>query len=245
MFVVNLDKNKRLWIVISFAILVAISLIVITFTSVFTISDEIIKNSKEDFIDLKSYYTEYELNVYSNKNQNKYYMKEWYSEKSENDYAFRIETNNDGVNFTYILANNSLSIKSDNQLNYMKLNDYIIDKKNVVSISTFIDLFKRINSMEKSSKEDCCKIKIEEIDNKVCYGVTLNNNSDENCNVCSEYKEMTYSGMKISSFELVLDKDSLMPLEYIVYTVDGKTWADIVFIKFDINADFDEKIFAF
>ena len=36
-----------------------------------------------------------------------------------------------------------------------------------------------------------------------------------------------------------------MPLEYIVYTVDGKTWADIIFTKFDINADFDEKIFAF
>lgn len=246
MYILNLYKNKRLWIVISIAILIAISLIVITFASVFTISDEIVKINKEDFINLNSYYAEYELNVYSNKNQNRYYMKEWYNKKSDDDYNFRIETNNDGINFTYIIANNSLSIKSDSQLNYMKLNDYIIDRKNVASISTFLELFKRIaDTNNTDNKGDCCKIKVEEIDNKVNYSIILNNNSDSNCKICNDYKEITYSGMKISSFELVLDKDSLMPLEYIVYTVDGKTWADIIFTKFDINADFDEKIFAF
>ena len=243
MYIINLYKNKRLWIVILFAIFVAITLIVITFSSVFTISDEIVKNSKEDFMDLKSYYTEYELNVYSNKNQNKYFMKEWYMEKSNEEYNFKIETNNDGTNFSYILANNSLSVKSDNQLNYMKLNDYIIDRKNVASISTFIDIFRKINTAENiEKKEDCCKMKIEEEDNKICYSIMLNNNSDKNCSICSDYKEITYSGMKISSFELLLDKENLQPLEY---TVDGKTWADIIFTKFDINADFDEKIFAF
>ena len=59
MYILNLYKNKRLWIVISIAILIAISLIVITFASVFTISDEIVKINKDDFINLNSYYTEY------------------------------------------------------------------------------------------------------------------------------------------------------------------------------------------
>lgn len=246
MFILNLDKNKRLWIVISIAILIAISLIVITFTSVFTISDEIVKLNKKDFIDLNSYYTEYELNVYSNKNQNKYYIKEWYMQKDNGEYSFRMDTNNDGSNFTYILENNSLSITSDNQLNYMKLNDYVLDRKNVASISTFLSIFRKINSSEKENIEDsCCKLRIEETDDRICYKISLNSNSDENCEICNEYKDLTHSGMKILSFELVFDRDSLMPIEYIVYTIDGKTWADIIFNKFDINLDFDEKTFTF
>ncbi|MDD3303518.1 MAG: hypothetical protein PHP54_01205 [Clostridia bacterium] len=246
MFVLNLYKNKRLWVIISVAILIAMSLIIITFTSVFTISNNIVKINKNDFLTLQSYYTEYELNVYSNKNQNKYYIKEWYQQNNESDGKFRLETNNDGSNFTYILANNSLSIQSDNQLNYMKMNDYLLDRKNVASVSTFLAILNKIHNKENSKlNNECCKLKIEEVDNKLCYSITLNGNSDKNCDICNEYKNLMYSGMKILSFQLVLDKDSLMPLEYIVYTIDGKTWADIIFTKFNLNAEFDEKIFAF
>ena len=88
--IININKSKRLWIVILIAIIIAIILIITSFIYIYLKKD--IKMDKTELFDLKCYYTEYEFVIFSNKNQNRYYIKEWYSNENE---SFKIEFENE------------------------------------------------------------------------------------------------------------------------------------------------------
>lgn len=247
-FRVNIDKSKKLWFIILFALLVAILLIITSFFCVFKTSNNDNQNyTKTQLFNAKSLYAEYELNVFSNKNQNKYKMKEWYV-NDENDYKFRIETVTEENKFVYFGTKDTLTIKSDNQLSQINLNNFTNSKANTLSISTFISLYNEINKNIENKEynvNDCCKIEEIENDDSISYTISLNmeNKIKENtCKICSKFYN---TGMKISKFELILDKEKNVPKEYIVYNENGDTYMDIIYYKFVINNDFDEKLFAF
>lgn len=247
-FGINIDKSKRLWAIILIALLVAIILIVTSFLCVFNVSNDSGKNyTKAQLFNAKTLYAEYELNVFSNKNQNKYKMKEWYVNK-ENDYKFRIESNTEENSFTYFGTKDTLTIKADNQLSKINLNNFTNSKANTLSIATFILLYSEINKAIENndySNNVCCKIEETENDDSISYIISLNFNKEAKENTCKICNIFQNDNMKISKFELILDKDKKIPKEYIVYNEKGETYIDILYYKFVINNDFEEKLFAF
>lgn len=249
-FKINIDRNKRLWGAILFALLIAVILIIISFIYIFRVSNKNIKYTKSDLFNATSFYAEYTVNVYSNKNKNMYKIKEWYI-KNNDEYKFRIETNNDNNNFIYLGTNNSISIKSDEQISEINLQNYVSNQTNILSISTFINILNSLDDKinKKENDSDCCKIDEIEHDDKVSYIIqfTKENNVELNVEekICKICKKIINSGMKISKIELILNKDKLIPNEYIVYDDKGNAYVDITYDNFVINTDFDKKLFAF
>lgn len=244
-FGIDLDKSKRLWGAIFLAILVAIVLIIISFMSIFFHTDRQNIFSKSDLFGATSFYCEYAMNVFSNKNQNQYQMKEWYV-KDEKNYQFRIESiMKDKTFFTIVGNNHAILISSDDQISKINLSEYELNMTNVSSVSTFLHLFHKINERihENNHAKECCKIEQKEIDNKVSYIITLNKEKmkESDCDICSQFLN---NGMHFSKFELILKEDKI-PSQYIVYDESGKTYLDIVYNNFVINESFEEKLFAF
>lgn len=245
-FGINIDKSKRLWAIIFAALLVAAILISISFILVFKTSNKASVNKITDLFEAKSYYAEYDVKVFSNKNQNDYKIKEWYV-KDEEEYKFRIETNNSENNFVYCGNPNSIYIKSDEQLNSLNLQEYNSKRNNLFSISSFMEFLYELNLLIENDSyigENCCKLKEVEIDKELKYIVSISE-ACANCDKCKICNKFTKIGMKISKFELVLDKEKIKPKQYIVYDTNGKIYIDIIYNKFLVNEEFDEKLFAF
>lgn len=249
-FRINIDRSKRVWYIILIALIVALTLIITSFFFIFKNSDNNDSNkySKRQLFEAKSFYAEYEMTVFSNKNQNKYKMKEWYLKENEDNYKFRIESDTGDNKFSYFGTKDTLTIKSDNQLSNINLNNIINSKENTLSITTFISLFNEINTSVENkeyNESKCCKIEEIESDDCISYIISLNlenESSETRCKICEKFLK---SGMKISKFELVFDKERMIPKEYIVYNTNGDTYIDILYYNFVINNDFDEKLFAF
>lgn len=245
---VNLDKSKKLWGIIFCAVLVAVILISLTFFHVFKEGDIIGDTSftKTQLFQATKYAATYQMTVFSNKNQNTYQMKEWYQKKGDS-YQFRIETDNEIGNYVYLGDNHRISIQSPGQINALQV-DGISTKTNVISIATFIELYQAISDVidnKKVAKKSCCKLEAFEEDDQTRYCVTLDRNSQSRCDICSKYRDIVESGMKIGKFELIVNNKKQTPVEYIVYTTDDKSYLDVLYNNFVINADFDEKLFAF
>lgn len=252
---ISISKSKRLWYIMLGAITVAALLILIT---VFII-DKDLKiannsnsnlNKRPEIFNLNSYDCEYELQVISNKNQNKYVIKEWYQNLGDGLENFRYETKNDsGDRIEYNISNNSVSIKADNQKLEYSLNDYILKEKNLMSISTFLSLYKKIEDNLTENKNDLFKLESKIYDDKEYYDIIINKNSNQNedndLKMFEEYQGILKYGINVSKLELVLDKTSKKPIEYIIYDKDDKVFMDITYIFFNINVDFSQKVFAF
>lgn len=249
-FGINIDKSKRLWAIIGISLLVAIFLICISFVTVFKFKSKNkydITNLSELF-NAKSYYAEYIVKVTSNKNENEYKIKEWYVNKDSN-YKFRIETINNENNFVYIGSNNSICIKSEEQLGKLNIENYDLEKENLLSISTFMQFLYNIN-LKVENKEyvlnNCCKIKEIQEDSIVKFFITLKDKSNttdkSSCDICNKFLS---GNVKVGKFELVLDKLNYIPKSYIIYDENEKEYINITYTNFIVNQEFEEKLFAF
>ena len=160
-------KSNKIFSIILIAIIIAIILILVSFYLVHLNYKEKTKVDildildKKNILNAKSYIAEYSLNIVSNKNQNNYDIKEMYENNEGNEsFVFEIKNNNDII--YYKLKDNNLEISSTSQLNTFKLENYAIDKKNLISLSTFIEIFKLVesnenqNNFELSSKKTKC-----------------------------------------------------------------------------------------
>ena len=244
-FKIKNQKIQKLWVIILLALIVAILLIIVAFFVVFKRTKMIF--SKEDLFNFNSYYTKYSVVTYSNKNQNTYIMEE-YCLKNGNDVKFRFNTMNKESNYSYIVTDKEFSIKSDKQINNYINYENIHNSINLLSLSTFINIYNNIyssieeNSLNKNSGID---VKVEEKDKILCYKIKLKDDiktSDENINIY--IKDITEK-MKVSSLELVIDKNTCLPIEYIVYLEDDKAYVDITYSEFEINKKIEEKVFSF
>lgn len=217
-FKIGYDKNKRLWLIILGAITIAVLLIVIAFVSVY--SNLNVKNiSGFDIKDIYSYKASYKINVKSNKNQNNYNIEEEYTKGEIETFVFKIFDENDVI--TYTIDGNGLKIKSNNQKLEYILSDYIIKKENIISLSTFLDLYRKLDLNE----NDYFSINIEESDNKISYKINI---LFKDKKVDDEYAFLE----KISKMELVINKENNTPCEYIVYDNENNAYIDIIYDKF-------------
>lgn len=245
-FGINIDKSKRLWGIILIALLIAIILIVASFLLIFNVSNKENITKVSDLVNAKSYYAEYDIKIISNKNENNYKIKEWYV-KDGDEYKFRVETNNKENNFTYLGNKNSIYIKSDEQINSLNIQDYNLKRNNILSISSFIEILNELSlSIENNGYIDkkCCKLKETEENDTLKYTLYLNKKIPEkdSCGICNKFEEI---GTKISKLEVILYKEKIVPKQYIIYDINEIAYINIIYNKFSVNNEFDEKIFAF
>ncbi|MEG2348046.1 MAG: hypothetical protein RSB67_00170 [Clostridia bacterium] len=239
---ISINKDKRLWIVMGVALLVAIILIIYTVYKIHIENDlnSNIFNDKENIFNINSYKCEYDLTLKSNKNTNTYKILEYYDCNDSLNEKFRFEINNDfGDKIMYILSNNSLKITAKNQINEMILNEYTIKKNNLVSFSTFISLYNDI--VENNDK--CFLIQIEQIDNQLIYRITFNQFNEES-DICKKYDFLSFNQINFSKIELIVNKNNNLPLQYTIYDKNEEMFLDIIYNNFKINTHFDEKLFA-
>lgn len=239
----NIDKSKRLWIVILTAVCIAALLILISFVYIYNHkqTDNGIINKDENF-NLSNYYAQYNLTTFSNKNQNTYCINEWYF-NDNSDEKFRFDFENDSKEkITYILSNNMLKITSDKQISSINIENYGIYKKNLFSVSTFFNIY---NEVLNEGKDNIFKLESKIIDNKSYYIISvdktgINNNDD----YFKEYEFLLRDGLNICKLELVIDNSKNTPEEYYIFNNDDEVIIGIKYTKFDIIDKFDEKIFA-
>lgn len=224
-FMIGFDKNKRLWAIMFFAIIIALTLIITAFVNVYKANTKIISSEDIDIEKITSYTAKYNLNVKSNKNENNYTIEEKYGKNEENEY-FKFSIFSDDEIITYTLNDGALSIKSNKQKLEYTLSDYIIKKENVISIATFFDLYKSFRKDEKNN----FKITVEEQDNKIMYII----------NIGKDQKALEeYNFLKdISKLEIIIDKEKKLILEYLVYDRDYNLYIDITYDNFIINKYF-------
>jgi hypothetical protein len=163
------DRGKKLWYIVTFALTIAFILIA---TSFFLVSKDSFGSKigiecDSSIFNMKSYYTEYSVKINSNKNSNVYNMKEWYLKRSDNSENFKFETTNElGNIISYVIANNSLKITNFSEKYEYLLSEYIVTKKNLLSISTFIDIYNKVKNGS-SDLINCCKVE-SVVQDKVC-----------------------------------------------------------------------------
>lgn len=245
-FGINLDKSKRLWLIISMALFVAIILIITSFVFVFKNYNKNNIEKLTDIFEAKSYYAEYQMKIVSNKNENDYKVKEWYK-KEDNNYKFRFETSNKKNNYIYYGDSKNICIKSDEQISSLNLSDYNNKNNNILSISSMIEVLNLLNTLtekEEYSKNNCFKIKEIENDSVVTYEIIFlqENKCNIDCKICSKFLD---NNMNIKKIEILIDKEYLLPKQYNVHYEGEQMHVNIIYNKFSINEKFDEKLFAF
>ncbi len=250
MFIKSLNLNLKdrstlkIIIIIFLALLVATFLILITVINVFKESKIINFENEDDFFKLKSYSVKASISIVSNKNTNLYGLEElYYKDKDEKEMHNITTINKDNVKINYIINGSEIYIKNEEEKSDYRLSNYVINKNNLLSVSTFINLY---NDVQSNCDYNCTKVENIVYDNLIRYKISFNRQNDMNleCPVCSKYKDILNSGINITKLELVYDENKFIPLEYIVYSGD-QAIIDINFTEFDINKEFEEKVFAF
>lgn len=236
----NIDKSKRLWVVILVAVCIAVLLIVISFVCIYG-GNKGSFNNKDEIFNLKGYYAEYDLTTFSNKNQNTYYIKEWYLNDNSNE-KFRFDfkdDNNDEI--SYVLSDNMLRISSNTQLSKFNIEDYAINKKNLLSISTFSNI---CNNILNQNSNNLLKLERKTIDNRLHYIMEIDKEKNDDSEFFNNYDFLFDEGLDIKKIELIVDNSRNIPEEYYVFTDNDKIMLGVKYTKFDIIDKFDEKIFA-
>jgi len=241
MLVLNIKsflQNKLTLIIFSLiSILVILSIIIYTLamrTNILrgTIVEDIIGKigQKDSIFNMHSYYSEFEITVVGNKNTNTYKMKEWY----EKDIGTKQEyLDSEGSKVDIVTIKDKTVIQNEKQKNVLKMDPYITSYTNLLSINTFLDIYNKSNE-----KSGCFTASsYEKVNN-------INMLIDNNCKNIAECKcEYMNIVKNVSKVELKLDKNTGLPLTYIVYDNDKKECISIVYNKFDINQDIESKIF--
>ena len=231
MTTIKIDKSKKLWCVIAFALFIAFLLIVFSFIGICFRKEKI---SQKSIFDIKSYEAVYLLTVFSNKNQNAYKIHEWCKYEKGGE-CFRFDFENETKDkVTYILKDNFLSISNNNEKNTLEDCEYSILKENFISISTFLDMYKKIEKNEFGDYLRCENIKE---DNKNYFVITVSDKNYDNNSI------MQKSGLKIQKIELITENGNI-PIEYYIYGKNNDLLIGIKYSKFDILDKIDEKIFA-
>lgn len=241
MLVFNVKKflqNKLTLIIFALiSILIVLSTIVYTLaarTNILrgTIIDDIIgKIGQESSIfNMDSYYAEFEITIISNKNVNTYKMEEWYKKDvgTKQEYL-----DSEGAKVHIITLKDKTVIKNENQKNVLKIDPYISSYTNLISINTFLEIYNK-------SKDNPCCFTAESYE-KVNDINMIIDNTCKNIDECKcEYSDIVKS---VSKIELKLDINTGLPVTYVIYDHNKKESISIVYNKFEINKNIDNKIF--
>ena len=173
-------------------------------------------------------------------------MKEWYLNDNEKE-NFKFDfKNEEDEHVIFTILDKSINITSDKQISSLNIDDYNVSKTNLLSISTFFNIYN--NFLEKENEN--IKLETKNIDENTHYIVNINNfNNFNNKNMDNANESLSYfsfllnKGLKISKIELIVNNDNI-PIEYYIVDENSKVFLSIKFTNFDIKSKIDEKIFA-
>lgn len=237
---INLDKSKRLWIIVIFAVITAIFLILFSFIHIYSKKNSSKSTKDFELSNIQSYSAKYEMTVISNKNKNEYLVNEWYQNKDGN-VKYRFDFNiKDSLSMSYIMSDNILKITGKDQLNILNITGYDTINTNLISISTFIELYKNVinNSLTKGFK-----METKNIDNNTEYTILFDKSKYEESDINKKYRIFFRVGLNISKIKLIVDNKNT-PLEYFVLSENDETIIYVKYLEFNIKNNFDQKIFA-
>jgi hypothetical protein len=223
MHVLNFRKYK-IYIISGIAILIAILLMYISFYIVMNKKVDIIKYN-DNFLNCKSYYLEYELTVISNKNQNTYYINEWYKDNMFK-FMFKDFLNN---NVTYIVKDNTVKISNESQINTFLINNNSFKKTNLFSLNTYANILNNYKDccfeIEKKNINNENNIKVEE------YIIKLNDEKHKKCtdDFC---KDFYFEGLKLNNINITIE--NYLPTNILVYN-DNKLYINIEYKKVEFK----------
>ncbi len=215
-FCIGIDKNKRLWIEMCLACILAVSLILIAFKIVYSAGNEK-KEEKQVYdikaiLDLKEYQADYQVTKQSNKNRTSYQVHEIY-QKEKNYFEFEIQ---EDFKVKYIIQDQNLTIKSEGQNLEYALSDYIVRKENLLSISTFLELYEACLQGEES-----LKLEINEKEDRIIYGLVIAQNSEK------------YAFLEeIGKMELMISIKENKMIQYTIYDRNNQAYIDIIYNNF-------------
>lgn len=260
MFVKNIVvkfSQKRLWVIIASAVLVAIVLITISIIAVSSVARNRYKDgyqsivealNKENVFNATSYYTEYEATTISNKNRNVYVVKEWFTKKDENNLWFKFEmTNSLNQTIVYIIKDNTLTVKNYDQINVYVINNYMTKTTNLMSIYTFVSLYKSLEEqINIGTPSNLFVINNSVDDSKIHLNIEfeLNNALEERTVIYEKYSDILSYGLDIKNIELQLDKKSNLPNQINIFDSKSNIYLAITYKFFKINEKFEDKVFA-
>lgn len=233
-------SKYKLYIIITVAVIVAVVLIVVAFSSVVKLPIADLINSS-DVLNATSYYAEYEITEISNKNRNVYTMNETYKKDENNEYFKFGYKDFIGNEVTYIVANEKVKVSNSSQLNSYILNSNTFKKTNLFSLATYIDIISHINS----SQCKCFVVKVTEEDNIKKYELILNR---KNCIMCTneckcKHSDLFSEGLKLSRMELLILDNK--PIDITIYTLDNNAYINIKYTNFELNNKVSSDIFKF
>lgn len=229
---INIDKSKRLWLIIICALFVAFLLIAISFFGIYNSNNNEIK----DTFEIKNYHATYSLTIFGNKTKNSYRVEEWYLNNNQ-DERYRFDFTNDLQDkISYIILNNEVRINNTKEISKFDLREYSTSDRNIFSFSTFIFLYNYIQR-----ETSCGNIESKIVNDKIHYLIKLNENK---INEVEELKFLLKEGLNLSSFEAVVDNKSKKVEQYVVLDEKENVVINVNYLKFDILDKFDEKIFA-
>lgn len=232
-----LENKLTLIIFVLISTLIILSVIIYTLamkTNILrgTIIEDIIGSvgTKDNIFNMYSYFAEFEITVASNKNTNTYKMKEWYKKDvgTKQEYL-----DSEGSKVHIITLKNKTVIKNENQKNVLKIDPYLTSYTNLLSINTFLDIY------NKAINKPCCftAASYEKVNN-------INMIIDNTCKNINECKCDYMNIVKnVSKMQLKLDINTGLPLTYIVYDHNKKECISILYNKFEINKNIDNKMF--
>lgn len=230
----TINKDKRLWVIMFIALIIAT---VLVFYSIFKIlKGNINIQNKETIFSLNSYDAEYKAVIKSNKNQNTYKIKEEYlQEEKTGKEMFRFEIIDDNnLKFISLYDGESIKIVSDSQIGNFILENYEVNKENLLSIATFISLY---NNVMNGLSEDFL-VRIEEEDIRTIYKLIVKKTENQVNNTKLSFLK------SVSMLELIVNEESNLPMELVIYDNSNNMYIDVIYEKFDINPKFEEKLFA-
>lgn len=230
-FLNNLKKYRRIFLYVIVILIISASVITIYLPN----KKNVIKQGKKDadtdinIFNMQSYYTNYQAVIISNKNTNSYLIDEWYKKNIGYRFDFKDKLGNI---CTYILTSEGLQIKSNKQNNVFKLENYVSDDMNLLSISSYINIYKSV----KSNK--CCNIEIKNINNEKHIEIIYQEKNNSLCEMCKIYNKNKY----VNSLEIVLDVKNI-PIRYNIKDKNKNERISIIYNKFKINEEIDNNIF--
>ncbi|MBR1884369.1 MAG: hypothetical protein IJ809_05515 [Clostridia bacterium] len=190
MKVISLNKiyTYRLYIIISLAIIVGISLISYGFFSVFCSDKQV---SKTSILNLNSYIAKYTIKVKSNKTTNSYSIEEWYEKDESEKFRFNY-LDFIGNSYSIIVVDDKYKMENVNQISKFVAVASNKSVTNLYSLATYLNII-----------NDGAFLVSEEQEEVTCsYIIDFTSVKDDN--LAKKYKSITDNSLNITRAEIFL-----------------------------------------
>jgi len=203
-------KNKKVMIIGSLIFIIIILILYYKNQNLGNNTNRSIKNLKDYILNISSYEATVEVNIISNKNTNKYILKQWYA--SPNIFKQEVQSPDNIKGLTIIYDGMNLKLQNT-RLNLVKVyNGYSELSENILSLNGFIDKCKNLEVICNETQEEI-ELQITEVDKYTKYQILTINKK---------------TGIPVKMEIMDENKKTLVYILYNEITINNTTKEDII-----------------